>query len=342
MKIHNSILQFKLPSRFHSYFLLMIPGVFLLFFFLYTLTVNRVELLVDGGKISLTTTASTVEQVLKVAGLTLQPGDEVTPGLKEKIRGEETIEVLRGVNLSIVVDGEEITTRMPPVKVEEALARTGVELGENDRVSLPLGETVWEGLRLKITRVTSEELTVQYKIAPKVSYINDPNLDKGKQRTVQKGEPGVLERKYTVVYEDGEEIKRTKTGEKVIKPAVKQVIARGTRPVVKTLTVARGITIRYTEMKIMEATAYDPGPESCGIYADGYTYTGKKATYGIAAVDPKVIPLGTKLYVEGYGFADAEDIGSAIKNNRIDLCFDTQREAILFGRKKVKVYILAP
>ncbi len=342
MQIHNSNLQLKLPSRFYSYFLLILPAVFLLFFFFYTMTVNHVELSVDGGMIRLTTTANTVDQVLKVAGLTLFPGDEVIPGLDEKIGREEKIEILRGVNLSILVDGAEIAARVPPVKVEEVLARTGIELGENDRVSLPLTETVWEGLRLKITRVTTEELTVQSKINPGVSYINDPNLDKGKQKMVQKGEPGVLERKYTVVYEDGKEVKRTKIEEKVVKPAVKQIIARGTRPVVKTATVGRGITIRYTEMKIMEATAYDPGPESCGIYADGYTYTGKKATYGIAAVDPKVIPLGTKLYVEGYGFADAEDIGSAIKNNRIDLCFDTQREAILFGRKKVKVYILAP
>ena len=190
--------------------------------------------------------------------------------------------------------------------------------------------------------MATERLTIEKEIAPAVTYINDANLDKGKQRVVQPGEAGILAREYTVVYEDGQEVDRQLVEERVVKPAVDRVIARGTRPVVRTATVARGRTIRYTDVLIMEATAYEPGPQSCGIYADGYTYTGKKATYGIAAVDPRVIPLGTKLYIEGYGFAAAEDIGSAIEGHRIDVCYDTVREALLWGRRRVKVYILAP
>jgi 3D (Asp-Asp-Asp) domain-containing protein len=91
---------------------------------------------------------------------------------------------------------------------------------------------------------------------------------------------------------------------------------------------------------IMEATAYDPGPRSCGKYADGYTATGAKATKGVVAVDDRVIPMGTRMYIPGYGFAVAADRGSAIKGNRIDLCYDTYREAIQFGRHQVKVYLL--
>lgn len=68
---------------------------------------------------------------------------------------------------------------------------------------------------------------------------------------------------------------------------------------------------RYQEMRLMEATAYYPGPECTGKYSvHGKTYNGKKARYGLVAVDPKVIPLGTKLYIEGYGTAEAVDIGS--------------------------------
>jgi 3D (Asp-Asp-Asp) domain-containing protein len=92
---------------------------------------------------------------------------------------------------------------------------------------------------------------------------------------------------------------------------------------------------------LMEATAYDPGPDSCGPQATGRTFTGMHAGYGIAAVDPRVIPLGTHLYVEGYGYAIAADIGSAIKGYRIDLCFPTREEALRFGRRKVRVYILS-
>jgi 3D (Asp-Asp-Asp) domain-containing protein len=97
---------------------------------------------------------------------------------------------------------------------------------------------------------------------------------------------------------------------------------------------------RYNDIRVMDATAYYPGPECTGKYSYyGRTYTGKKADYGLVAVDPRVIPLGTKLYIEGYGYAEAADIGGAIKGNRIDLCFQTYREAKRFGRKKVKVYI---
>ena len=58
------------------------------------------------------------------------------------------------------------------------------------------------------------------------------------------------------------------------------------------------------------------------------------------AVDPRVIKLKTLLYVEGYGFAIAADKGGAIKGKKIDLCFDTYEQAVQFGRKKVKVYLL--
>jgi len=98
--------------------------------------------------------------------------------------------------------------------------------------------------------------------------------------------------------------------------------------------------IEYTEILTMEATAYYPGPESTGIWADGYTSTGLRAGHGVVAVDPEVIPLGTALYIPGYGLAVAADVGSAIKGNRIDLCFDTYEEALFFGRRPVEVYIL--
>ncbi len=57
-------------------------------------------------------------------------------------------------------------------------------------------------------------------------------------------------------------------------------------------------------------------------------------------VDDRVIPMGTRLYIPGYGFAVAADRGSAIKGNRIDLCFNTYAEAKRWGRRKIKVYLL--
>ncbi|MCX8053988.1 MAG: 3D domain-containing protein, partial [Armatimonadetes bacterium] len=97
---------------------------------------------------------------------------------------------------------------------------------------------------------------------------------------------------------------------------------------------------RTRRVLTMHATAYDPGPRSCGRYATGRTACGLQAGYGVVAVDPRVIPLGTHLYIEGYGHAIAGDRGRAIKGNRIDLGFSTYKEAIRFGRKRVTVHVL--
>ena len=90
----------------------------------------------------------------------------------------------------------------------------------------------------------------------------------------------------------------------------------------------------------VKATAYCPCTICCGPNATGYTHTGVPAKFGVIAVDPNVIPLGTKVYVEGYGECLAADVGGAVKGNKIDLCFDTHEEASSFGVRTVKIYVL--
>jgi 3D (Asp-Asp-Asp) domain-containing protein len=95
----------------------------------------------------------------------------------------------------------------------------------------------------------------------------------------------------------------------------------------------------YRKLLDMTATAYGPGPLDNGKWND-LTYDGGRVKKGVVAVDPAVIPMGTKLWVEGYGAAVAEDQGKAIKGNRIDLAFNTRQEALDYGIQKVKVYVL--
>ncbi|MBP2638101.1 MAG: hypothetical protein H6Q72_4008 [Firmicutes bacterium] len=95
----------------------------------------------------------------------------------------------------------------------------------------------------------------------------------------------------------------------------------------------------YRKLLDMTATAYAPGPLDNGKWND-LTYVGGKVKKGVVAVDPAIIPMGTKLWVEGYGEAVADDQGKAIKGNRIDLAFNTRQEALDYGIQKVKVYIL--
>lgn len=97
-----------------------------------------------------------------------------------------------------------------------------------------------------------------------------------------------------------------------------------------------GIPNKYVRVLTMHASAYssqDPGNSN-------YTATGSRLKKGIVSVDPRIIPLGTKMFIEGYGYAIADDVGGAIKGSRIDLAFDSRSDALKFGRQTVKVYIL--
>ncbi|MBR4383462.1 MAG: 3D domain-containing protein [Selenomonadaceae bacterium] len=98
---------------------------------------------------------------------------------------------------------------------------------------------------------------------------------------------------------------------------------------------SRGLE-QYTQMYGMEATAYLPTDGS----AEGLTAMGIPATYGIVAVDPDVIPLGSRVYIPGYGEALAADTGGAIYGYRIDLCMESYDEAMDFGRRNVTVFVL--
>jgi len=93
---------------------------------------------------------------------------------------------------------------------------------------------------------------------------------------------------------------------------------------------------------LMTATAYYPGPECTHPFTDGLTAIGDVAGRGCIAIDDKNGPLkmGQRVFVEGYGYGKCNDRGSAIKGWKIDLCFSTYEEAINWGVKLVKVYIL--
>ena len=105
-------------------------------------------------------------------------------------------------------------------------------------------------------------------------------------------------------------------------------------------TPSRGSAVTGNRVITMVATGYD-GCYECNKPYYGYpSYTGLPLARGIVAVDPNVIPMGTRLYVEGYGSAIAADQGNAIKGHRIDLFFDSHQEALNFGKKTVKVTIL--
>lgn len=160
-------------------------------------------------------------------------------------------------------------------------------------------------------------------------------LRSGTSRTVQSGVHGEKEVVYKVTTRpDGVEIHREKVSERIVTKPVAEIIQEGQRATLPSRGYFSG-----RRMVTMIPTTYDP--YNCGGDGRGITASGLKARFGVVAVDPRFIPLGTKLYVEGYGYAIAADTGGAIKRNRIDLCVDNKRQARgITSYKPVRVYII--
>ena len=161
-------------------------------------------------------------------------------------------------------------------------------------------------------------------------------IPKGTRELVSAGKNGVVERTYLVKYVEGKVTQQAVYTEKILSEPVNEVVNVG---VGGTVTAKDGTVYNYSYRKQMEATAYTYLPP----YTSMTTATGATLRKGIVAVDPKVIPMHTKMFITGsieYGLGVAEDTGGAIKGNIIDLAFMSYDECIQFGRRQMQVYIL--
>ncbi len=162
-----------------------------------------------------------------------------------------------------------------------------------------------------------------------VKYVFNRDLAPGRVKKVTDGVTGKKIVTITKVLENGKVVDTRESVEEVEKvDAVFHMGRQGFR------FTDRGSFTRTKTMTVT-STAYLPTDGS----GTGRTATGRKAEYGIVAVDPKVIPLGTLLFVEGYGFALAADTGGAIKGNKIDVCMHSRKDCMNWGRRKVQIHI---
>lgn len=288
-------------------------------------TERQVTIEADGHTFELVTRSWTVAGALEEAGVKVEPEDLVTPDPASPITPGQVISVTRPVPVNVEADGRKTTVKVSVPTVAQVLAAAGLTLGPLDRVETNLG--VGDNLYLKVFRVTQEIEVRSEPIPFKIERHADFRLERGVEKVVREGKPGLRYLKYRVTKEDGKEKKRELLDAWVEVQPQSKIIAYGTR----TLEVAAALA-KAGKILEMEATAYTHtgNPTATGIYP----------YRGIVAVDPKVIPLGTRLYVEGYGYAWAQDTGGLIKGQRIDLFMETEKEAILWGRRRVKVYIL--
>lgn len=301
------------------------------------------------GKISkITTNASKVKDVLESADIKVGQWDRVFPGLDSTVRKDMKISIKRAVPITVRYDGkvEKIYTAYDTVN--EVLKSKGIALNSNDKVVPTLSSNIIDNLDIKVTRVKEETLTTTLEIPYRIVKRNDDNLAKGTVKVLQEGTSGEKIVTTKVVYEDGIEVSRFKADEKIKKKPVDKVVAVGT---LSWFIPSRGgDKVYYTRKLVMKATSYtadytstgksigDPG---FGITSLGTRVKRNPDGYSTVAVDPRVIPLGTRLYVEGYGFAIAEDTGGAVKGKIIDLYFHPgTKEYRNWSTKYVDVYII--
>lgn len=233
------------------------------------------------------------------------------------------------------VDGRRLHLKTRRPTIIDVLEKARVRLGPLDEVWPPLYSPVYDGQTITVARVTVREESVVEELPYRTVVRRTRSRWQRYPILKQHGQAGRVQSEYRVVYRDGKPVRRTLLSRRVLEGSVTRIVEVPANRVLSSRGALGGRRVLQ-----MIATAYDPGPKSCGPRATGRTCIGLRAGHGVVAVDPRHIPLRTRLYIEGYGYAIAGDVGSAIKGNRIDLGYATRREALRFGRRRVTVYVL--
>lgn len=297
-----------------------------------------------------------VEEVLEEEGIALGTYDDMNVEGTEKLRDGMKIEIYRAYPVTITAKGESQTLIATRRTVGAVLDELGYKYKDTDRITPGIDEKVSDFDEITLVSIEEKVVEIEEEIPYESKERENKALASGKNKLVQKGVPGTKTVSYKILYEDGVEVSRETLSEEVTVQPIAQIREVGPKKTAASYTIAsvgtvqtsRNGSLAYSKVLTLTATAYDAS--SCGKSpshpAYGITATGRRAGYGVVAVDPNVIPLGSRLYIESsdgsyvYGTAVAADTGGKIKGNRIDLCFDTNAEALRFGRKNVKVYVL--
>ncbi|MBO1515113.1 G5 and 3D domain-containing protein [Metabacillus bambusae] len=287
------------------------------------------------------TTADTVKELIQQENLDVTEHDKIEPALDTKIEKDLSLTIDKAFKLTLNVGEEKQQVWTTSTTVADFLKEHNVKLNKLDEVQPALTAKINEKSAITVTRIEKVTDVVEEPIAFDVVTKNDSSIDKGKQKVIDSGKEGKQKKHYEVVVENGKEISRKLLKTETVEESKDRVVALGTKVAspVSTATVSRGNDSVAKEFYV-SSTAYTANCNGCS----GTTATGVNLRANpnakVIAVDPNVIPLGTKVYVEGYGYAVAADTGSAIKGNKIDVFIPSKSAAYRWGSKKVKIKIL--
>lgn len=288
-----------------------------------------------GATYTIDTTAQTVGEALRRSGVVLYLGDRVQPSLGSAVTANLDVYIQRSVPVSLEVDGRLVKTRTQAQTVSDALSDLGVVLAGADRVTPDLGAELYDNMKIVVTRV-SEDVTVEEEIAPfETVFVPDPNLPIDTQEVLAVGAEGITRTRYRTRYENGEPVERVLEDTWLAQEPADRRIAYGQKITPITETMPDGTVITYWRKIKMLATSYSS--DSAG---GNRTRTGDLVRKGVVAVDPRLIPLRSQVYVPGYGIGDALDTGGGIISRRIDLAYEPGD--FTWVRRWVDVYLLWP
>ena len=242
----------------------------------------------------------------------------VTRGLKVDIR--------QATEMSVPIAGEKKNLLLYPGTVEENLAINEVTYDSDDIITPALNEEVTDKTKLEVKEVHHKSFDKTKKVKPKDKAMFDTGISSGTV-VVEEGEDGKGVYHYEQTFINGKKTDETKKFVKWEKKPKDRTLRFGTSATGETGEVS------YSRTFTGNCTAYYMGKSPVGA-------SGGRCHYGTCAVDPSVIPYGTKLYVEGYGVAVANDTGGAVKGNVVDLYMHSTKEAIQWGRRYKTVYVL--
>jgi len=299
-----------------------------------------VTLLSNGTESSFSTQARTVADLLAERGIRFTMGDSVAPplgsplenGTRVVYRSAQAVQLRVGPSISAI--------RSTAGTVGELLRDEHVALGPRDEVSPSRLSRLYADEVVRVVRVRIWTARERIAIAPKLVRRSDPALLPGKTKTLASGTPGVRETTVRYTRRDDDAPTRMVLQMRIVREPQARVVASGGVAYAALARVAAQGFASAVHMAgsalHMIATAYSAACYGCS----GVTASGVRAGFGIVAVDPSVIPLGTKVFIPGYGRAVAGDTGGAILGHRIDLGFDSEIAARRFGRRPITLYVL--
>ena len=307
---------------------------------------NEVTIEHDGKTETVYMAKGTVEDALKKAEIKLDENQVVVPVANTLITGDTKVKVCNAKTVTVISDGYTKQVDLPLGNIVKALNGAGYKIDDNDMLSVSRKSKTQDISEVTIQRVTYEVETAREKIDFKTVERTSNKVDFGQTKVETEGKKGIKEVTRKWKYVDGEKVSSETLSSKTIKKPVDKVVVFGLKGAASgsgagTFKDIYGNTVAYSRVVSGSGTAYTAP-------AGALTATGVPAYHGGVAVNPNIIPYGSKLYITStdgsfvYGYATAVDTGGALMDGSaiVDCFYNTYGECVNFGRRNVNVYIV--